>query len=261
MKKIAMIGTLLLISIFSITYVWASVEENCNVSLQTDKTEISKTQEQVKITISLDSYDGDGTLGYEGKLEYDTNIFESATITSLNDWETANYETTTGMFLSTTTSAKAGTQVAQITLDLKENVTAISTQVKITGLTFSDGDTQKTFEETFDYSFPYNKAEEQPDTNPDMDNENTNEATNQITNSTINIVTNQMVNETINTGERNIIVQNITVESITTTNRDQSTATTTIPQTGSGLGWMIALIVIGIIGVGAYIRYRSIPLK
>ena len=156
MKKIAMIGTLLLISIFSITYVWASVEENCNVSLQTDKTELSRTREQVKITISLDSYDGDGTLGYEGKLEYDTNIFESATITSLNDWETANYETTTGMFLSTTTSAKAGTQVAQITLDLKENVTAISTQVKITGLTFSDGDTQKTFEETFDYSFPYN---------------------------------------------------------------------------------------------------------
>ena len=254
-KKQIITGILLfIVGIFAISSVWASVEDNCNVSLQTDKTEIDQTQKQVKITINLDSYDGDGFLGYEGKLEYDSNIFESATITSLSDWETANYDASTGMFLATTTTAKAGTPIAQITLDLKDNITVGSTQVKITDFTFADGNTQKVFSKTVDYTFPYNVPEEQPDTDPE-ENPNTNVLTNQV----INVVTNQAVNETTNTTQNT--VQNITIEEITGSNRDQTTATTTIPQTGSGMGWIVALGVIGIVGIAAYIRYRSIPLK
>ena len=258
MKKTTVMMSILLltISIFSITHVWASVEDSCNVTIQTDKAEINKTQKQVKIAIRLDSYEGDGTLGYEGKLEYDTNIFESVSITSLNNWETASYEASTGMFLSTTTVAKAGTQVAQITLNLKDNITATKTQVKVTGLTFSDGDTQKTFEKILTYAFPYNESEGQPNTDNENNNESSNEISNEIMNSEINVVTNQITNsETKNT------IQNITIESITAENRDQTTASTTIPQTGGGSTWIIAFIVIGIVGIGAYIRYRSIPLK
>lgn len=254
-KKQIITGILLFImGIFAISSVWASVEDNCEVSLQTDSTEIDETQGQVRITLRLDSYDGDGFLGYEGKLEYDSNIFESATITSLSDWETANYDASTGMFLATTTTATAGEQVAQITLDLKSGVTATTTAVSITDLTFSDGNTQKMFSQTFNYTFPYNATEEQPDTGTDEE-ENTNVITNQI----INVVTNQVVNETTNSIQNT--TQNITIEAIAGANRDQTTATTTIPQTGSGLGWIVTLGVIGVIGAAAYIRYRSIPLK
>ena len=269
MKKKQIITAILLfmIGISAISFVWASVEDTCNVTVNTDKTEMDKTQKQVKITINLDSYEGDGFLGYEGKLEYDSNIFKSATVTSLSDWETASYDANTGMFLATTTTAKAGTQVAKITLDLKENITATTTQVKITGLTFSDGETQKVFSKTLDYTFPYNIQQEQPNEDSNSNQEKPNDSeqtipTNEIANTTINVVTNQIVNEISDKEEqKNLVVQNITVEAVAGSNRDQTTASTKIPQTGSGLGWIIALGAIAVIGVAAYIRYHSIPLK
>lgn len=257
-KKIILVSIFLIfIVMFGVTNIWAALEDTCNVSIQTDSTEIAKTQTQVKITVTLNNYEGDGILGYEGKLEYDKNVFEDATITALNDWETVNYEKTTGMFLSTTTKAVAGTQVAQITLDLKSGVTATETTVSITGLTFSDSETQKTFAKTFTYTFPYNVTQEQPDT-PNSNEEVEDNKANVLVNQTINVVTNSQVAN--NNGITNT-VQDITVEAVAGSNRDKTTASTTIPQTGAGIGYIIVFAVIAVVGIGAYIRYRSIPLK
>ncbi len=258
-KKQIIVGiAIFLLIVLSVGFVWASVEDNCEVTLQTNSTEITQSQRQVTIMINLDAYDGDGYLGYEGTLQYDTNVFEDATITSLSDWETANYDKASQRIMATTTTAKAGTQIAQITLDLKEGITKTSATVSITDLIFSDGNTQKTFSQTFNYSFPYNAVEEEPNTDPE-ENPNANVLTNQVINVVTNQVVNQVVNETANTIQNT--AQNITIEAVAGANRDQTTATTTIPQTGSGLGWIVTLGVIGVIGIAAYIRYRSIPLK
>lgn len=247
MKKVILISLILIL--ICITSVYAIETANTfNIEVQTNSSNISKDQKQVTIDLYLKNYQGDGTLGYEGKLEYDKNVFETATITALSDWDKVVYDTATGKFVSTTTDAKTDTKIAQITLELKENVTIEKAQVKITNLVLSDGTVEDTLNKTITYNFPHNvKQEETIQKEPILAN--------------IVVDTGTTQKQETPTQVKQETPKQLTVESVQKTETDNTKAQTTIPQTGTTMTGTIIISIVILLGIIGYIKYRSIKLK
>lgn len=251
MKKVR-VGIILLLVVLLMSINSYATEPIWKIAIETEKKEITKTQELVKIDITLEEYQGDGILGYEGKLEYDQNIFETATITALNDWDAINYDKTTGKFMSTTTVAKKGTKIAQITLKLKSNITEEKTEVVITNLALSDGEREITMEKAITYHFPYNEEQENTsDKIPDTDEKTEPEKKPNVPE--IDTTTDQKQDSQKQPNEES--TNKGVVE-------DKTKAQTRIPQTGTmpTIG-IIAIVVIAVCAMIGYKKYHSIPLK
>ena len=265
MKKLLSI-TLIALLVIAIagTFLEVNAADLCTVSITTQNQTIVEGQKQVVIQINLDEYNGAGDLGYQGTLEYDENIFENITMTSLNDWENIDYEPTTGNFLSTTQNAQASTTIAEIALTLKDGITAQNTTVNINDLMFTDGDTSANFNQSLTFNFeqntsteepstdPDDKPEEQPGEIPDSDGDNQNEEVN-----TGNEESPDTNSEVISNSQSN---QNDTILIEGATNEDRTTANSSIPQTG-GISTLVIVGVIAVIGIACYIRYRTIQVK
>lgn len=270
----------LLICFFSIILILSSAiisyadSLSCSVGIVCNSTKISKNTKKIEIQVNLDSYNGDGTLGYEGKIEYDSNVFESVTIKQAENWEAVSYEAQTGKFVSTTTNAKAG-NVATIVLKVKEGVTANTTDVVITNLTFSDGESTIMLNKTITFSIEKNTEDNggnnsgNNDNNKDEIDNNKNDNKNDGKNDEKNngndnnnkndnkrpSNTDDKNNPNNDKKENTIIVTPVDKEKA-----DSSTAISKIPQTGE-FSIPVAILIIGIIGIICYIRYRSIQIK
>ena len=263
-KLLSIILIALLVIAIAGTFLEVNAADLCTVSITTQNQTIVEGQKQVVIQINLDEYNGAGDLGYQGTLEYDENIFENVTMTSLNDWENIDYEPTTGNFLSTTQNAQASTTIAEITLTLKDGITAQNTTVNINDLMFADGDTSANFNQSLTFNFeqntsteepstdPDDKPEEQPGEIPDSDGDNQNEEVN-----TGNEESPDTNSEVISNSQSN---QNDTILIEGATNEDRTTANSSIPQTG-GISTLVIVGVIAVIGIACYIRYRTIQVK
>ena len=266
MKKI--IGLLLTIIIISATTsVFAAT--TYNMKLKAETTEIEVGQEKIVFYIDLTQYSGDGILGYEGILEFDKDVFESALVESLNSWDKATYDTTTGKIISTTSDAESGKDIAKITLTLKNDVNEDETEIKLNNFTLSDGNSGDTFNEKITYTF----KKSTPNTSTD-----TNTNTNTITNTTNTVNTNTTTTNTIeNTAtpvETTIQASNRTntvtitessnkkIETVGELKEDDATkAQNKIPQTGSTIADIIIIVLVGIIGVAGFIKFKTIKLK
>lgn len=271
MKKLLSI-TLIALLVIAIagTFLEVNAADLCTVSITTQNQTIVEGQKQVVIQINLDEYNGAGDLGYQGTPEYDENIFENITMTSLNDWENIDYEPTTGNFLSTTQNAQASTTIAEIALTLKDGITAQNTTVNINDLMFADDDTSANFNQSLTFNFEQNTSTEEPSTDPDdkpeeqpgdnqeeqpgqtPDGDNQNEEIN-----TGNEETPNTNSEVISNSQSN---QNDTILIEGATNEDKTTANSSIPQTG-GISTLVIIGVIAVIGIACYIRYRAIQVK
>lgn len=271
MKKLLSI-TLIALLVIAIagTFLEVNAADLCTVSITTQNQTIVEGQKQVVIQINLDEYNGVGDLGYQGTPEYDENIFENITMTSLNDWENIDYEPTTGNFLSTTQNAQASTTIAEIALTLKDGITAQNTTVNINDLMFADDDTSANFNQSLTFNFEQNTSTEEPSTDPDdkpeeqpgdnqeeqpgqtPDGDNQNEEIN-----TGNEETPNTNSEVISNSQSN---QNDTILIEGATNEDKTTANSSIPQTG-GISTLVIIGVIAVIGIACYIRYRAIQVK
>ena len=263
-KLLSIILIALLVIAIAGTFLEVNAADLCTVSITTQNQTIVEGQKQVVIQINLDEYNGAGDLGYQGTLEYDENIFENITMTSLNDWENIDYEPTTGNFLSTTQNAQASTTIAEIALTLKDGITAQNTTVNINDLMFTDGDTSANFNQSLTFNFeqntsteepstdPDDKPEEQPGEIPDSDGDNQNEEVN-----TGNEESPDTNSEVISNSQSN---QNDTILIEGATNEDRTTANSSIPQTG-GISTLVIVGVIAVIGIACYIRYRTIQVK
>lgn len=265
-KLLSIILIALLVIAIAGTFLEVNAADLCTVSITTQNQTIVEGQKQVVIQINLDEYNGAGDLGYQGTLEYDENIFENVTMTSLNDWENIDYEPTTGNFLSTTQKAQSSTTIAEITLTLKDGITAQNTTVNINDLMFADGDTSANFNQSLTFNFarntptedpsdnpqeqPGDNQEEQPGQTPDGDNQN--EEVN-----TGNEETPNTNSEAISNSQSN---KNDTILIEGATNEDKTTANSSIPQTG-GISTLVIVGVIAVIGIACYIRYRTIQVK
>lgn len=287
MKKI--IGLLLTIILISAT-TCVFAESTYNMKLKAETTEIEVGQEKIVFYIDLTQYSGDGILGYEGILEFDKDVFESALVESLNDWDKATYDTTTGKIISTTSDAESGKDIAKITLTLKNGINEDETEVKLNNFTLSDGNLGDTFNEKITYTF----KKSAPTTNQ-TSTEGTNNQGNETTSGTTTRNTNSGTNNSeettptrntsneqnsANAEENNATPVETSVEESSKKNtettteenkkietvgelkeNDATTAQDKIPQTGSTAREIITVVVIAIAGVAGFIRFKTIKLK
>lgn len=300
MKKISIIlFSLLFIMVFAKNSF--AEDMKCSVGLYSSSTVIQKETNQIKIELKLIEYQGDGTLGYEGKIEYDKNVFESVTIKQASNWESVTFEPQTGKFVSTTTNAKIGS-VATIVLNVKSSATAKTSNVIISDLTFSDGATSATLNKTITYTLAKNNLSDNntgsdnannssnnnntgnSNTNNNSNNNNTgsNNANNSLNNN--NTDNNNAENSNNNSGNNNnnnsnnIETKNNTIttekddeksnnqiQNISVNelskNKIDSTTATKKIPQTGGNTTFILIAIISIIAIICYIRYRSIQIK
>lgn len=236
-----------------------SADTKFSAVLTTDMQTISQDINEVTVFIRLGDFVSDGILGYEATLEYDENVFGNASIEGLNGWDNPSYDSTTNKFLSTTENAVGGTNIAKITLELKDNITVDTTQVSINNFTITDGpDNTDTLNLQITYTFENNNdnvnddnPEENPPTNEIDDNEEVNN------DSPENEITNEIGNIIIGNEESENLVSNVVS---TNEQKDNTVATGSIPQTG-GFSIIIGIGIIAVIGIFSYIRFSNIQVK
>lgn len=269
MKKLFIIF-LSMIFILSVATACYAESLQCSIGLTCNSTKINKDTKEIEIQLNLNTYQGDGTLGYEGKIEYDKNVFENITIKQADNWESVSYESQTGKFVSTTTNAKAG-NVAVITLSVKEGITAKTSDVTITGLTFSDGDSTVVLEKTITFTIEQNAGNNDSnntgdnDTNKDdknnsKDDDNKNDGQDNNKDNNQDGGNNSSNSDAKNNDDSKKEENTIVVTPAEKEKADGSTAISKIPQTGES-NILIAIFVVSIIGTICYIRYRSIQIK
>ena len=285
-KLLTIILIIALVLIAALMFHPVNAEGNWEVSATTNNETITTDTKQVVIQLKLDKYSGDGTLGYQGNLSYDSNIFQSVSINAQNDWDDVEYEASTGDFISTTKNAKEGTVIAEIVLTLKDGLTNQSTTVSLNDVVFSDADVETNFSKSFTYTIKYET--EKPDTpddgeqeNPSEDNKpntgdnqeeqtpNTDDSNNTETPNTNN-PDNTEDSNTENSNENNTQTPNTNTNTTQTgnttiivggaTNEDITTAGGKIPQTG-GVSTLVIIGIVSVIGIACYIRYRTIQVK
>ena len=108
----------------------------------TNSVSITQGTEEVTLKIKLAEVTGlgeDATVSFSGILEYNTDIFESATISGLNGW-TVTYTPTTKRAIADPKVPVANTEIAQITLKVKEGVEPSTASVTFTVEEFTDGE-------------------------------------------------------------------------------------------------------------------------
>lgn len=146
-KETILIGMIMLMIIGLTTTVNAA--STFKASVTANKTTL-KPGEEVTVTVAVSDIDM-GTNGIntlEGKIKYDTNIFEevkSSSIQSLNNWATTyNDESSTlnGKFLAVNLSsgAKKSTQIFSVKFKVKLDISeTIETQIVFEDITSNDG--------------------------------------------------------------------------------------------------------------------------
>ena len=139
MKTFIKLCVLTIVITFMYTCAYSCLAETTlNVRLKSNNDNIAKDQKEITLYLNLQNYDSDGILGYEATLEYDKEVFEEVSMIGLNGWEKPEYNSTTNKFVSTTKEAKTNTNIAEIKLKLKDQVTKTATQVSIKELILSD---------------------------------------------------------------------------------------------------------------------------
>ena len=227
MMKNKIIMTILIIAmILTIGTISSFAEGEANIELNLNgQTTINEDTKTVELTLSLGDFTGveDGaTLGYQGTLEFDENMFQSVEVEGLNGW-TANYESSTKVLLGDVDRANPNTDITKITLTLKDDVQpGTEGKVQINNILLTDGNNDFTFNKEVTV-----KMEEEATTPTEDDNTNNSgnngNATNNNSSINVNIANNAGMqsentdNTTVqatrlpNTGIENIILVAIAV--------------------------------------------------
>lgn len=213
---------------------------NIELNIQGETT-AKDTEKTIELTLSLGSFteiEEDIPLGYQGTLEYDENLFEGITVEGLNGW-TVNYENSTKVFMGETDTAKANTQIAKITLTLKDGVTpGTSGTINFSNILLTDGTNDFTFNKEITVTI-----ENEEEDNPSEGNEN--EVNNQISGT----------NETNTTTGTNISTNSSSIQG---SNTDRTTASTRLPSAGLRNILIIAVAILIILMVVFKVKSRDI---
>lgn len=198
----------------------------------------------VEVTLKITNIDaGDGIDAIQGTLNYDKNVFEEVTdenFEGINRWNIQGYSSESGIF-TFLRSSKVNMQsdVLKITLRVKSAVVVNSSIIEIKELSASGGD---------------------------IASGGTGDILVQAVNVTINKVsqitdpsTNTQANTQTNEQSTNIIANN--TSKINSTVKGNNASNTKLPQTGDEYGIILAIAVVAIISIIAYIRYRNVNIK
>lgn len=129
MKKITSLFLIIFIifgMVFAVNAAENETEKKVAVAVSIDgPTTIEVGTKSIILTIKLGTFteiEENKTMGYETVLNYNKDLVESVTAEGLNGW-TATYSKDTQKLIGETDSAKANTEIAKITYQLKDNLT------------------------------------------------------------------------------------------------------------------------------------------
>ena len=290
MKKVITLTTIISVILLGIVSSYAS--SNIAVNL-TGNTKVKEGTKTIELTLSLGSFTDIKTdeilaVGYETTINYDDTLVKSVAVQGLNSWS-ATYEGSTKKLIgelddSAIKQFKANTNIAKITITLKDDLKAGTIgKIKLNDLVLAYGDTKDT------YDFTYNKevtvtieanatnSQEQSgtentgsDKNSDDKNKQENITNNEQqnkdeakTDKTTNSIDKNIANTNINSSTKDTIKGNGIEKASSTqkTNTDKTTATKKIPKTGIKDICIFVTIIIILVGIVCFIRYKNIELK
>lgn len=259
-KRFSLMMTLIVVTLAMLMGSVIAAGETMDVSLVPAQNKVEKGKEvtvSVNIAnVNVPSSTGDGVNAFKATLTYDTDVFESVTIDGANDWVKQTYNTANGIFILTYSNLlteKSGT-IAKLTFKVKENTTKTTGSISLTNIESSNTETKVT---PANATTTLNINQTTPDDgnntasnntasnntaggNNSTGNQNTTGGQNQVTNTTGNqssggqATTNKAGNSTgVNTANKNL------------------------PKTGIGQWSIIAGLVIIIVAIVSYLKYRK----
>lgn len=233
MKKIISVIITTIVLLFGTICSYAAetpTTANIELELNGPKT-VNDDQKTVELFLHLGAFTGveeNVTLGYQGILEYDKDMFSSVMIEGLNTWN-AEYASTTKKIVGDVAHAKSNTDIVKITLTLKDGIESGTTgKVTISNILLSNG--------TNDFSF--NK-----------------EIT--ITKEASTPIEQEKEKEDIPNNEED--KKDSSVKEAQDT--DKTTASAKIPKAGITNILIIVAALIILVGIISLIRYKNIKLK
>ena len=277
MKKIISMSLVLIIAICIMGNVYAAL--SCNVSLQANKTKLSKNEEFI-VDVKVSNIQSDrGIIALEATLEYDKNSLELVKMEGKNGWETptdgTTYNSANGKIaidrdslgknnetVFTITFKVKNTSKQNLEVNLKDIIVADGTKpTEITkasqNITVSEGTTNT------DEQQP--KPDNKPDTNPGNNtvDENTSNTVTDDTNSNTTDNVNSNITDNVNSNTTGNVNSNTTnnVNSSTVNNKvSNTTEKETIPYVGDKN--IVLAILIGLLIIIAIILFiRMMPSK
>lgn len=242
MKKIliSFILILLIISFGLLSYKVEAEDVNIELSLTPTATINLGDKNTVELTLSLGEFtgiEGNPTLGYEAVLDYDENLIEQVTVQELNGWD-VDYVESTKKILGTVDSAEPNKDITKIVITLKQDIEETTlTEVKLNDILLTNDENDFEFNLTSKINIQVPKPEPKKEENKAGENKAG------ITN------TNP---DNANSGKPTTTIVSGT---------DSTLSEKEIPKAGIGNIILIVVIIIAIIGLFSFIRYKTIKIK
>lgn len=277
MKKVNLkfiVSTIILMLIISIASAVKAANGSLTVKITPDASK-AITDQKVYVTLSLKDFNNVETtwpMAAEGNLEYDKTIFSNASIEGLNGWSASINQS--GKILLDTSSVKENTDIAKITLTIKDSKASFTTDIKVNSFALTNGTDSEDNENvnienmnlTAKVTVTINSSDEEDDTekpvededkteNDDSENkEDTDKPTDEDNKQDENVNNNQNNSENNNeqSGIKNETKGN-TIEKV----EDLSVAKDPIPQTGVNYTIVGVISIIIIVAIIAFIRYKK----
>ncbi len=266
MKKyfyvIAIIATVIL---SALTINVNAADYTFSASMKPSSTTIEAGEEfTVNIKVSNINVGNNGINSINGVFEYDASAFEDVTADSfegLNDW-TVKYTANTGKlsFLKTN-FVKESQDICQVTLKAKSDVNVSKGAIELKDLVASNSE-NSIASSTTEVSLEIGIGEGSPsNSNSIKINANTNSSSNRNTNTNTN-VTNIINNNTNNNTNRNNTNTNSLSNDVNQENVEENESEEEeMPDTGLDDSIVKAILLVGIIGIFGYIKFRSLDRK
>ncbi len=236
MKKITKLGIMIIILAMMVsltTIVKAEpTEKTGDVNMTITMDSVIKNTKTLTATVALGTFEGvteNQPMAYEMVLDYNAEFITGVEVKGLNNWN-ASYNDSTKRLLGDTSQATPNQKIAEITFTLAGNIpVGTKLEIKFNQINVANDD-------TLDQTFSLIQQATITDSNSGTENNTTNDT-----------------NETINSTTNTIATQNTTDSTIA--------KTPTLPKAGISNVIVIAIVIIGLLGIGFMIRSKSIKLK
>lgn len=276
MKKVNLkfiVSTIIIMLIISIASAVKAANGSLTVKITPDASK-AITDQKVYVTLSLKDFNNVETtwpMAAEGNLEYDKTIFSNVSIEGLNGWSASINQS--GKILLDTASVKDNTDIAKISLTIKDSKASFSTDIKVTSFALTNGTDSEDNENvnienmnlTAKVTVKVNNNEEDNTQKPGEDEDKTeNDGNNNNVNNeptedednkqdeNVNNNQNNSGNNNEQSGTKNEIKGN-TIEKVD----DLTVAKDPIPQTGFNYTIVGVIAIIIIVSIIAFIRYKK----
>ena len=276
MKKVNLkfiVSTIILMLIISIASAVKAANGSLTVKITPDASK-AITDQKVYVTLSLKDFNNveiTWPMAAEGNLEYDKTIFSNVSIEGLNGWSASINQS--GKILLDTASVKDNTDIAKISLTIKDSKASFSTDIKVTSFALTNGTDSEDNENvnienmnlTAKVTVKVNNNEEDNTQKPGEDEDKTeNDGNNNNVNNeptedednkqdeNVNNNQNNSGNNNEQSGTKNEIKGN-TIEKVD----DLTVAKDPIPQTGFNYTIVGVIAIIIIVSIIAFIRYKK----